>query len=288
MLSKKLSSAQVSRRQFILGGIGVIGSLVLPGCKKTTPSKPAASSSVTAESQEAKEKRIKAEMQALVRNLGEGASDDPQLNLTAPITRLLVEEAEFNRLAELGEKGRLRFVKVAESDMPLFYNLAQELNAVIKGYVYLNAFTFITEDEDGLPVYTIIINEKEFQKPPVELWITLIHQVLGHVLEMEMFGKLASIEAEEARAYRKEAKVLDRVILCNDVFIQYIQQGVLSEEARQVFDRETLLEKKNKAEQQAEYYQRKADAKLGSLGKGGSLGNFAEISITANQRLTIG
>jgi len=286
MLSKKLSSAQVGRRQFILAGLGVIGSLVLPGCKKSTPSKPATSSSITSESQEAKESRLKAQMQELVRNLGEGASYDPQLNLTAPITRLLVEEGEFNRVARVAEEGRLRFVKVAEKDMPLFYELAQELNAVIKGRTYINAFTFTNEDENGLPVYTIIINEKEFQKPPVELWIILIHEILGRVSETEMFGKLASIEAEEARAYRKEVKILDRVILCNNIFIQYIQQGVLSEEARQVFDIETLIEKKNKAEQQAEYYQRQADTKHSSLGEASSLENYTEISITANQRLT--
>jgi len=246
---------------------GIVLSLAavsIPGCRKATPSKPATTSSITSESQEAKEKRIKAEMQELVRNLGEGASYDPQLNLTGPITRMLGEEAEFSklfsRLVELAEKGRLRFVKVAESDMPLFYKLAQELNAVIKGRVYVNAFTFTNEDEDGLPVYTIIINEKEFQKPPVELWIILIHELLGRVAETEMSGKLGSIEAEEARAYRREAEVLDRVIRCNDSFIQYIQQAASSKEdlqlLRQVLDIETLIEKKNKAEQQAEYYQR--------------------------------
>jgi hypothetical protein len=242
-----------------------VGSLVLRGCKKSAPSSQSAvSPSITSESQEAKEDRIKAKIQALLRNLGEGASDDPQLNLAAPITHMLVGEAEFKRLEKLAEESRLRFVKVAEKDMPLLYKLAQELNAVIKGHAYLNAFTLTTEDENGLPVYTVIINEKEFQKPPVELWITLIHQLFGRVAETEMSGKLASIEAEEARAYRKEAQVLDRVIRCNDSFIQYIQQAASSEEdlqlLRQVLDIETLIEKKNKAEQQAEYYQRKADA----------------------------
>jgi len=256
----------INRRQFVLGVLGAAGSLVLPGCKKETPSEPATSQSITSESQADREEGIKAEMQALLQKVGEGASYDPQLNFTGAITHMLVEEAEFIRLEKLAGEGRIRFVKVAESDMPRFYKLAQELNAVIKGRNYLNAFTF-TNEEDGLSVYTIIINEREFQKPPVDLWITFIHEGFGRVSETEMFGKLASMEAGEARAYRKEVKILDRVILHNDMFIQYLQGPTPSEEhsqlVRQVLDIETLMEKKDKAKQQAEYYQRKADAEPG-------------------------
>jgi len=257
----------INRRQFILGAAGVVGSLVLPGCKKSAPSSQlAVSPSITSESQEAKESRIKAQIQALVRDLGEGASYDPQLNFTGAITHRLGEEAEMARLERLAGEGRLRFVKVAESDMPRFYKLAQELNAVIKGRSYVNAFTF-TNEEDGLPVYTVIINGREFQKPPVELWIAFIHEVFGRISETEMIGKLASIEAEEARAYRKEVKVLNRVILRNEMFIQLLQGPAPSEEhsqlLHQVLDRETLMEKKDKAKQQAEYYQKKADAEPG-------------------------
>jgi len=279
-------SDQVSRRQFMLGVVGVVGSLVLQGCKKETPlhSQSVAIPSITSESKEAKEDKIKAQIQALVRDLGEGASYDPQLNLTAPITDMLVGKTEFNRLEKLAEESRLRFVKVAESDMPLFYKLAQELNAAIKGRSYVNAFTF-TNEEDGLPVYTIIINEKEFQKPAVELWITLIHELFGRVGSTEIIGKLANIEAEEARAYRREAQILGRVIRNNNDFVQAVREMIGHEEdlqsLLQVLDIATLKENKKKAQQQAEYYQRKADAEPSITGSGqetlGPAGNYTPV-----------
>ena len=85
-----------NRRRFmlrgLLGGLGIAGSLApssLSGCKKETPSEPVASSGDTVESQEAKEMRIRAEIQALLQNSGENVDDDPMLNLTAPITSML-------------------------------------------------------------------------------------------------------------------------------------------------------------------------------------------------------
>ncbi|OHB60261.1 MAG: hypothetical protein A2167_02180 [Planctomycetes bacterium RBG_13_46_10] len=258
-------SAQVSRRQFMLGVVGVVGSLVLQGCKKETPShsQSVAIPSITSESKEAKEDKIKAQIQALVREVGECASHDPQLNFAGAITHMLGDRAEMAGLERLAGEGRIRFVKVAERDMPRFYKLAQELNAVIKGRGYVNAFTF-TNEEDGVSVYTVVINEREFQKPHVELWIAFIHEIFGRVSEMEMSGKLASIEAEEARAYRKEAKILDGVILRNETFIR-ILEGVLpskehSQLVHQLLGIEILMQKRDKARQQAEYYQRKADA----------------------------
>ena len=275
MLSKKLSGTQISRRQFILVAIGIIGSLILPGCKKDTPSKPTNSSSVTAESQAAKEARIKAQIQALLESTAENVDNDPMLNLTGPITHMLVDEAEFKRLETLAIEGRLNFVRVTQNDMLTLYGLAQELNAVIEGRPYVNAFTFTTEDENGLPVYTVIINEREFQKPPVELWVTLVHEVFGRVLNAEMSGRLENLAAEEARAYTKEAQILDWVISNPDEVGKVIQKAWLSRENYELLlhtlNIPTLKEKSSEARQKAEYYRRQADIKQNSLSKGSNL-----------------
>jgi len=271
----KLNYTPINRRQFVLGVLGAAGSLallVLPGCKKETPSQPAASSSITVESQEAKESRIKAQIQALLQNSGENVDDDPMLNLAGSITHMLVDEAKFERLETLAAEGRLSFVRVAEKDMSTLYGLAQELNTVMEGFAYVNAFTFIAEDEDGLPVYTVIINEREFQKPPVELWVTLIHEVFGRVLNVEMSGRLGNLAAEEARAYETEAQVLDRVISNQDAVGQAVQQAWLSREDYELLlhtlNITTLKDKKNEAKQQAEYYQKQADADSITTGPG--------------------
>ncbi|HUV64478.1 MAG TPA: hypothetical protein VMW24_11315, partial [Sedimentisphaerales bacterium] len=235
-------------------------------------SQSAVSPSITSESQEAKESRIKAQIQALLQNSGENVDDDPMLNLAGPITHMLVDEVEFERLERLAIEGRLNFVRVTEKDMTTVYGLAQELNAVIKGRSYVNAFTFIAEDEDGLPVYTVIINEREFQKPPVELWVTLIHEVFGRVLNVEMSGRLGNLAAEEARAYETEAQVLDRVISNQDAVGQAVQQAWLSREDYELLlhtlNIPTLKDKKNEAKQQAEYYQKQADADSITTGPG--------------------
>lgn len=266
----KVATPKVSRRNLrlpialtLVAGIGLsLAAVSISGCRKAAPSKPAASSSVTPEHQAAEEK-IKAQIQALLQYLSN--DEDQKLNLTGPLTHMLVSEAEFNKFQDLAKEDRIRFAKVAEKDMPLLYNLAQELNAVIGGYSYFNAFTLTTQDENGLPAYTVIINEKEFQKPPVELWITLIHEVLGHMGNAEMIGRLGNLAAEEARAYTTEAQVLDVLIRYNNNMIQAAQQANLSEEdlklLLQALDIDTLIEKQNKAKQQAEFYQRKADTK---------------------------
>ena len=268
-----------NRRQFmlrgLLGGLGIAGSLalpVLPGCKKEEPSQPVARSGGTVESQE-EEMRIKAEIQALLQNLGGNVDDDPMLNLAGPITHMLVDEAEFGRLERLAIEGRLSFVGVTERNMITLHRLAQEINAIVQGYAYYDAaFTFITEDENGLPVYTVIINEREFQKPPVELWVTLIHEVFGHVLNVEMSGRLVNRAAEEARAHETEVQVLDWVISNQDQVGQAIQEAWLSREDYELLlhtlNIPTLKEKKNKAKLRAEYYQRKADAASTTPGPG--------------------
>ena len=265
MLSKKLSGTQISRRQFILVAIGIIGSLILPGCKKDTPSKPTNSSSVTAESQAARESKIKTRIQTLLKNSSENVDDDPALNVAGPITHMLVDEAEFKRLETLAIEGRLNFVRVTQNDMLTLYGLAQELNAVIEGRPYVNAFTFTTEDENGLPTYTVIINEREFQEPPVELWVALVHQTFGRILNMEVSGRLGNPAAEEARAYTKEAQILDWVISNQDEVGEAILEARLSRENYELLlhtlNIPTLREKRNEARQKAEYYRKQADIK---------------------------
>jgi hypothetical protein len=255
-----------NRRQFVLGVLGAAGSLVLPGL-------PGCKREAIPQLDAREESRIKAEIQALLQSSGENVDDDPMLNIAGPITHMLVDEAEFGRLERLAIEDRLSFVRVTERDMLTLWRLGQELNVIVEGYAYYNAaFTLTAEDENGLPVYTVIINEREFQKSPVELWVTLIHEVFGHVLNVEISGRLVNRAAEEARAHETEVQVLDWVISNQDQFGQAIQEAWSSREDYELLlhtlNIPTLKEKKNKAKLRAEYYQRKADAASTTPGPG--------------------